>query len=563
MKQIHENPYRIAGLLANSTERELQKQKAKITRYISVGRVVDSEYDFSFLRQIDRSESVINKAFSGIEQNQDRVMHALFWFLKVNPFDETAINHLINGHKEKAIEIWEKVTAGKGVSPKNFSCISNLATLKLLGGSKTEIQQGLEAKIMLIESDCFQAFIQTVADETYSEKTEKQIEKFISEVLPHLKKKYSDAGTLQLFKNCNGSCKQFLTQKFSDEPIHKIEAQLEKVKQGRRENKAGLYKLGKKLIADCKSDLNTLKSVLGQDNLTYKVISDNLAKEILQCGIDYFNEMIKQSNPAKESLELLEYALSITQNTQTRQRIEENIKVMKNSEVESAVESEINFITQQLNQLQNSSFSISKAKNFVNACKPKLNTLKSSLGANNEVYLTISGAIANNAQGALIQVVNEAQNDFTNRMTYDRFGALNTLKSIIVEAVDVSTLIGTLDMPTDIRTRYKENHNALMQLAGQLASIPTGGGGYSSAGGSSGKKGCYIATMAYGSYEHPQVIELRRFRDDFLSKSIAGRLFIRTYYKYSPALVEKLKEKEQINRIIRTLLNSFIKLIRS
>lgn len=33
-------------------------------------------------------------------------------------------------------------------------------------------------------------------------------------------------------------------------------------------------------------------------------------------------------------------------------------------------------------------------------------------------------------------------------------------------------------------------------------------------------EGCYIATMAYGDYNHPQVIKLRKFRDDVLKSNI-------------------------------------------
>ena len=50
--------------------------------------------------------------------------------------------------------------------------------------------------------------------------------------------------------------------------------------------------------------------------------------------------------------------------------------------------------------------------------------------------------------------------------------------------------------------------------------------------------GCYVATAVYGSYDCPQVWTLRRFRDDVLAKSFAGRLFIRTYYAISPTLVK-------------------------
>lgn len=52
------------------------------------------------------------------------------------------------------------------------------------------------------------------------------------------------------------------------------------------------------------------------------------------------------------------------------------------------------------------------------------------------------------------------------------------------------------------------------------------------------KKGCYIATCVYGSYDCPPVWTLRRYRDGVLSKTWYGRLFIRVYYAVSPILVK-------------------------
>ncbi len=77
-----------------------------------------------------------------------------------------------------------------------------------------------------------------------------------------------------------------------------------------------------------------------------------------------------------------------------------------------------------------------------------------------------------------------------------------------------------------------------------------------------GGGGCYIATMAYGRYEHPQVMVLRDFRDNYLAKRNWGTKFIATYYKYSPKLVKHLKNKVFINRIVRNILNLFIKIIK-
>ena len=115
MELIQNNPYRIACILSNASERELQRQKAKIKAYSKVGKEIKSDYDFQILENITRTEDSIDKAFSKVEQNQDKVNFALFWFLNTNPFDNTAIEYLKNGDEEKAIEIWKKVTRNKEV----------------------------------------------------------------------------------------------------------------------------------------------------------------------------------------------------------------------------------------------------------------------------------------------------------------------------------------------------------------------------------------------------------------------------------------------------------------
>ena len=64
--------------------------------------------------------------------------------------------------------------------------------------------------------------------------------------------------------------------------------------------------------------------------------------------------------------------------------------------------------------------------------------------------------------------------------------------------------------------------------------------------------------MAYGDYDHPQVLHLRSFRDYNLRNSISGRIFIKLYYSVSPILVRMLKKSNTINYMIRCLLDFFI-----
>ncbi len=73
------------------------------------------------------------------------------------------------------------------------------------------------------------------------------------------------------------------------------------------------------------------------------------------------------------------------------------------------------------------------------------------------------------------------------------------------------------------------------------------------------KEGCYVATMVYGDYNHPNVIELRKFRDNSLRKSVLGNEFIKVYYKLSPIFVQKFENKESLNRIIKGVLDKLVK----
>jgi hypothetical protein len=70
--------------------------------------------------------------------------------------------------------------------------------------------------------------------------------------------------------------------------------------------------------------------------------------------------------------------------------------------------------------------------------------------------------------------------------------------------------------------------------------------------------GCYIATVAYGSYDAPQVRVLRNYRDNYLEKRRWGQKFVQVYYKYSPYAATKLEGKHRINSILRTILNVFV-----
>lgn len=345
MELIQNNPYRIAGILSNGTERELQRQKGRITAHARVGQETESDLDFQFLPKISRKEiDVVNKAFANLQQNQDKVNYALFWFFNASPFDNTAFDYLKNGDEDKALEIWEKVTTDKDVNSKNFSAFNNLGTYKLLSRDKSDIKTGVEAKMKLIESDYFESLVESVTDQYFKTDKQKQAETLIDELLTQFKNQFSSSEILHLFSGCNGTTQKYLTTKFTEEPLHRIETQIETCKKKRKDDKWDAYQFGLNLFHNTKDDLSLLKSLLSASDLKYKNVADQLANEIMQCGIDYFNESQENDSSVdflKQAQELNETALSIAVGKLTRDRAKDSLATleeMKDREINQAIQ---------------------------------------------------------------------------------------------------------------------------------------------------------------------------------------------------------------------------------
>ncbi|MCB9351988.1 MAG: hypothetical protein H6573_31525 [Lewinellaceae bacterium] len=627
MELIRQNPYHVIGILAGANQRTIAKQKAKINAFQKVGKSIEFDTDLEFTGNPDRSNTAIEKAFANIEINQNKLFNALFWFVSHNHLDETALTYLQSGDLKKAEDIWQKITNGKEASSRNFTAFNNLGTLKLANAlAKDSInienfREGVRLKTELLTSDNFSDFCHLVTDETYTVDQEKELDIFVNALLEEVnKEKNLEAKKISaLIGSIHSKLKSIVSEKLTDTPLHNIERKTEQTKKKRNENPENGLQLARNLYRDTKSDLTTLSELLGKSDLKYKMVADKLAKEFLQCGIDYFKEYQDREEehgsvgiPQEHSqyagntsstddlgaavMRLFRIAKSIAVGTQTKERIAENIdglqEWMDNADErrkQKLIGEDLRFIASKLERFQRLRDTVTNAQDLVTSCKPKLQNIKGKLGATDDFYLKLSSAVVNNAQGMLVTVVNDEQELFqlavnpnsvnmekiahiavrrsggsrsaatealTNLIT-DRYTAISNLKSAVNGALSVSKKLGELDMVPELRMKYNQNHSTLKSISSQLNSSSG-----SSSSSSSGGGGCYIATMAYGSYEHPQVLELRKFRDETLSKSIAGRDLIRIYYWLSPKLVKFLRGNTLINSLIRKMLNQVIKHIK-
>ncbi|MDH4275362.1 MAG: DUF11 domain-containing protein, partial [Gammaproteobacteria bacterium] len=68
------------------------------------------------------------------------------------------------------------------------------------------------------------------------------------------------------------------------------------------------------------------------------------------------------------------------------------------------------------------------------------------------------------------------------------------------------------------------------------------------------REGCFIATVAYGSYLTPQVQELRVFRDSVLMTNAVGRWLVDRYYQFSPSAAQWIQGRPWARTTTRVLL---------
>jgi hypothetical protein len=73
---------------------------------------------------------------------------------------------------------------------------------------------------------------------------------------------------------------------------------------------------------------------------------------------------------------------------------------------------------------------------------------------------------------------------------------------------------------------------------------------------------CFVATAVYGDHNHPDVIFLRVFRDDILSRYILGRSFIKWYWICGPRLAYIVRTNRIFMMTSKVLLSYFVRFLR-
>lgn len=460
---IKNNPYRLLGIYSNSPTKERVANHNRLKAFLKVGREVSFALDLPvLLPTIIRSTEIITEADAKLTLPNEQLRYAQFWFVKVTPLDDIAINYLTTGNIDGAIAIWEKKD--------NASSLQNRIVCALIQDNYTMTLACADK----LYSSYITDLINIVLGECHIVNTEKPEYYFLDELC-------STLGAKELLSYLqNSDWKQYVGNKTIKPLIGTLQSAIDTAKASKGKDISARYNAGVKLANETKAVLMQLKSLLSVTDLQYQIIADKLGLEILQCGIDYYNGS-EAADAAHKAMKLQSYALSIVVGKMAKDRCKENVDILQNI-IENLppieVFTENRTINEELRRFCQLPDKISHALTLLNNTKPHLQSIKAKLGTSNSYYLKLSTQVVGNALHNIIEEINAVQKNETVKIEgmqipisvlHDREAKISQIKSALRTAWNAIKIMDTFDMESDFKiNRYNQNRSILKNMCDQL-----------------------------------------------------------------------------------------------
>lgn len=313
---ISQNPYRTLGVLSNSPLKERVGNQNRLAAFAKVGKEVTFPNDFASIitDKPVRTPEGIAAANTAINLDKDQLKYALFWFICGSSIDDIALKHLQAGNREKAEEIFQK--------KETYSSLINTGVLAFIDGNTAT---GFNNISKVIHDSTYRAELLQALDLANLQLSEDGLaELVIAELLKGIP-------ASKLLSACtNATDRAIVSKNALDEPITEINSAIAVAKSADSKNPEASLAAGTKLMNSTKAPLKAVKDIAGASSPQYQMVADNVAKQVLQCGINYYNNAPDSDveSPHK-AMALQSYALSIAVGQLTKDRCKENYDILK------------------------------------------------------------------------------------------------------------------------------------------------------------------------------------------------------------------------------------------
>lgn len=452
MELVLNNPFRVLGLPATASTRDITKRISDLETFAELGKAKTYPHDFPGLGALDRSLEAIKDAARKIEQAEGRLFHSFFWFRAGDSVDELALDSLAAGNVDEAVELWDKQLGKKGT--KKYTWRLNRGVLRLVranGGTldKNEMDEALEDLGFVIDDDLDDSIQDVLSGNESGLDRESLWRRVVDEIVGLVQ---SAAGTpygksalkiVESFWSFPAEARDYASSKIVNPLIEEVKDAI-KVSEGLRAEEDLESLKAKNQLDKVEKIIKDLEEVLGEEDIRFQTIANAYADEVCDCAVKALN---KFKDP-KLAMSLIQWADSLPSFSRVKSRIEENLEIIQGW-VEEDEEDEL--FGELVRKLKVDVYTLTQASNMLEDMKRELAKIKAKVGSTDKRYITISSACAHRILGFLIDTVNDAQDSFSSRKN------LTDLQSTIGQATGLTRKLLLLDLDGETRVRVNKN----------------------------------------------------------------------------------------------------------
>ena len=356
MKIIQNNPFRVLGIISNSSAKETKESETFILRYLDIGKSADLKFDITPpLSHLERTSEIVKNAKRKIHDDFDKLAHSIFWFVNGTMVDKIALEKLSSEKNiEKALESFKKGSRDFAISKKSFSSILNFSTLEIVSYTSHKDEERLKNAIkykyqIINDKIVFKEFEKLITSTSNKINHKSYIDRYIENTKDLLKelfpRKDQNKLLLDIFSEDENILKEIEGQIVSSlvEEINEnlalfdsfFEIQSKKTDAQIITSKFTILNRARKLMKDTNSDLSKLKKIVGKDNFQYTNLANKIYSFVNGTVIMCYNKEIKKSNvESAPYIALLEEVSKEISNLDfpIKQTIIKNLSVIRNEE---------------------------------------------------------------------------------------------------------------------------------------------------------------------------------------------------------------------------------------
>lgn len=465
MELVVDNPFRVLGLPATASSRDIAKRVSDLETFAELGKSKSYPTDFPHIGALSRTVDAVKDAAKKIEHAESKLFHSFFWVREGHEGDTQALTLVANGDFGGALALWNAELSKDG--RRRHSSRLNRAVLYLWLATKDKFDrvrfdQALTDLGFVIDEHLEQsveAVLGAAAAGLNKEALWKRVVDALVATAQAAPNEPYGVGAMALASKCKTfppAAVDYIRERLVNPVIETLEAAIVKSAAQREASTNSRHIMADGNLRRLAKVLPELQFALGEDDTRYQVVANAFANEVCQCAIDVSNKY----DDEERAVEIITWAMTLPAYGRVKDRLAENKPILErhlSNAKDKVFHEPIKKLLDGPPPLQVRDIRV----DFI-AMKAALATLAGHVGKSDENYIAASSACAHRVLGFVIDQYNALPQATNRAELVSVVERIQELKAIVTDLLQ-------LDVDKEARDRVVTNLQTMAEVGAKLA----------------------------------------------------------------------------------------------